>query len=530
MDLTRETSSVSLSFVILNAIFGAATLYIAYTLLLHPLRKYPGPLLGKITNLYAAVFAIDRRLHQEIWRNHKLYGSVVRIGPDRLVFESAAAMRDIYQNERLTKPSLYLSTQARPDKFSVWNALDRNLHHRQRRLVGQVTADASMRSFEPEMLEQVDVFLRQIGRNSGKPLNMEKRCSYLSYDIIGLLALGYALHLQTIEKSRFLLDLFARANHCMNVYMQLPFIAHYRLHNYLNKVLQPRRAEMTQFIKKMFQSRIVDDIHEKRDLYSVLSNRASVNIKADDDVRQFDVWYEIFFFIIAGGDTSSTALCSVLFYLARHQRCYDKLASEVRKSFQHGHEIRNARLGDLEYLRACINEALRMSPPVPGTLWRRLAPDEEKNGPLVIDGHVIPPGTNVGINIYSLHHNETYFEEPFVYKPERWLDGRETGNQNNTKTTLHDAFGAFSLGSRGCSGKSTAYMEIGLTLVKVLWYFDFEAPQTTLRSIGEDQRGEFRVHDIFTTAHDGPYLIFSPRETFHNDLAPVNPAEKGGRL
>lgn len=115
-----------------------------------------------------------------------------------------------------------------------------------------------------------------------------------------------------------------------------------------------------------------------------------------------------------GGDTSSTALCSVLFYLARHQRCYDKLASEVRKSFQHGHEIRNARLGDLEYLRACINEALRMSPPVPGTLWRRLAPDEEKNGPLVIDGHVIPPGTNVGINIYSLHHNEVRLNLPLL--------------------------------------------------------------------------------------------------------------------
>ncbi len=47
-----------------------------------------------------------------------------------------------------------------------------------------------------------------------------------------------------------------------------------------------------------------------------------------------------------------------------------------------------------------------MSPPTPGTLWRCLAPEEEGRGPFVVDGHVIPQGTKVGVNIYSLHHNE----------------------------------------------------------------------------------------------------------------------------
>lgn len=47
-----------------------------------------------------------------------------------------------------------------------------------------------------------------------------------------------------------------------------------------------------------------------------------------------------------------------------------------------------------------------MSPPTPGTLWRHLAPEEEGRGPFVVDGHVIPNGTMVGVNAYSLHHNE----------------------------------------------------------------------------------------------------------------------------
>ena len=47
-----------------------------------------------------------------------------------------------------------------------------------------------------------------------------------------------------------------------------------------------------------------------------------------------------------------------------------------------------------------------MSPPVPGTLWRQQASDDYGDKPIVIDGHVIPRGTYVGVNTYALHHNE----------------------------------------------------------------------------------------------------------------------------
>ncbi|KAF2802361.1 cytochrome P450 [Mytilinidion resinicola] len=77
--------------------------------------------------------------------------------------------------------------------------------------------------------------------------------------------------------------------------------------------------------------------------------------------------------------------------------------------------------------------------------------------PLVIDSHVIPQGTIVGVNIYCIHHNAKYFPDPFTFKPERWLLDEQTNTSEEAKLvmrTISDAFTLFSGGSRGCAGKS----------------------------------------------------------------------------
>ena len=155
-----------------------------------------------------------------------------------------------------------------------------------------------------------------------------------------------------------------------------------------------------------------------------------------------------------------------------------------------------------------------MSPPVPGTLWReRLAQDGDE--PWVVDGHVVPPGVQVGVNTYALHHNEEYFPEPFVYRPERWL--------SNEATSHRAAFIPFTLSARVCAGKAMAYREVGLTVAKTLWYFDFECPsgdgaaQADARCTNDN--GEFFLEDVFTCVHKGPYLTFKTRGNFWRELS-----------
>ncbi|KAI0886534.1 cytochrome P450 [Annulohypoxylon maeteangense] len=491
-------------------------LYVGYQVLLHPLRSYPGPLIAKLTNGYTGFFAFKRILHIEIWRTHEKHGPVVRIGPDRLVFNSATAMRDIYQNERVTKAPIYLATQSKPGAFSLWNALDRDLHRRKRKLVGRTTTDASMRAFEPSMIEQVDIFIKHLANDKHQATDVKTRCSYLSFDIVGLLSFGYSLHLQTNEENQFLVEQLVRGNHRMNTFMQIPIIPRYKLQLYINKFFQQEREKTARLMETMIRSRMAEDVHAKRDLYSHVAD--AINAKDDDSLRLGDLWYEAFFFIIAGGDTSATAMSATFFYLSRNPRCYEKLATEIRTTFQSADQICGSKLAGCQYLRACIDESLRMSPPSPGTLWRHLAPEEEGGRPFIVDGHVIPKGTKVGVNTYSLHHNEEYFPEPFTYNPDRWLIKGDSDEGATTRKAMHDAFAAFSIGSRGCAGKPTAYLEISLALAKTLWYFDFETAPGDLGDVGVGQRGEFHLYDIFTSTHDGPYLVFKPRDSFVEDF------------
>jgi len=230
-------------------------------------------------------------------------------------------------------------------------------------------------------------------------------------------------------------------------------------------------------------------------------------------------------FLSAAGSTVTTALSATFFYLSRNQDAYQKLADEIRSTFTSSMEIRGTALAGCTYLRASIDEAMRLSPPAPGILWRDLAPDDDYSQPFVVDGHVIPPNTVVGVNTYSLHHNEDYFPDAFAYRPERWLTSSDFSPEE--KKIMREAFAPFSVGSRGCAGKAMAYLESSLVLAKTLWYFDFESTSGELGEVGagkvgleegRERRDEFQLYDTFGSSHDGPYLRFVARGDFWKDL------------
>lgn len=192
---------------------------------------------------------------------------------------------------------------------------------------------------------------------------------------------------------------------------------------------------------------------------------------------------------------------------------YKRLADEIRTTFSSTADIRGGpKLTSCRYLRACIDEALRISPPVTGTPWRELYPDQQGR-PLVVDGHVVPPGTQVGVCFYSLHHNEKYFADPFAFRPERWL----VDDQAQLRL-MNSAFCAFSVGPRGCAGKAMAYLEASLVVAKTIWAFDFEpAPGGKTgggapgKREGRRREDEFQLYDIFASVHAGPELVFTLR-------------------
>ncbi|XDG06326.1 hypothetical protein ABKA04_005941 [Annulohypoxylon sp. FPYF3050] len=499
-------------------------------LFFHPLRNYPGPLLARFTDAYGGFFAIKKCLHLVTYHNFQKYGPVVRQGPNRLVFNTVTALHDIYLNPRVTKGSSYRRSQMRAKYPSIINAIDKNQHRRKRKVIGQALTERSMRTFEPTMESQIDVFLELIlaAAQDGTVVNMTERCQRLGVDVIGLLAFGHHFDTQTAEGFRFVPAVIDAMSWRISTYMQFPLLS------YFERPLALLGAR--QFIKfgnavgAMIQTRMAQDKNAHHDLYSMVADNIG---KGQQGLYYGELWPEAILFIMAGGATTATTMSALFFYLSRNPQCYATLAAEIRSTFRSASEIRSGpQLNSCTYLRACIDETLRMSPPSLTSLWREQDAGDDSGQPFIVDGHVIPRGTQVGVSLYSIMHNEEYFPDSFTFKPERWLDPPEgnpveTEKEKEARATMRKAFTPFLIGDRACAGRAMAYMEASLTLARSLWFFDFEAAPgkagrvgggTAGRTDGRGRPGEFQLYDIFVAEHQGPNLIFRTRSDFWKEL------------
>jgi len=92
-------------------------------------------------------------------------------------------------------------------------------------------------------------------------------------------------------------------------------------------------------------------------------------------------------FLIAGSETTATLLSGVTYLLLKNPEVYNKLVTQIRGKFQRQSEITIEEVNNMEYLIACLQEALRYYPPVP-TGFPRVVP----KGGDTISGRFIPEG------------------------------------------------------------------------------------------------------------------------------------------
>lgn len=175
--------------------------------------------------------------------------------------------------------------------------------------------------------------------------------------------------------------------------------------------------------------------------------------------------------IHAGSDTTALTLSAATFYLSHNPAVLSRLQSEIRRAFPSASSIRSGpALTELTYLRAVIDETLRLSPAVPSHLPREVMP-----GGIDIDDHHFAAGTVVGVAPWTIHHNPAYYPEPFTFNPDRWIASSSSASEDSV-ALARAAFCPFSIGPRGCAGKRIAYLEVSLALATLLWTYDVRLP------------------------------------------------------
>lgn len=207
---------------------------------------------------------------------------------------------------------------------------------------------------------------------------------------------------------------------------------------------------------------------------------------------------ELRFLIGAGGDTTSTTLAATLYYITRNPEALRKVQAEIRSTFSDVNDIVSGpKLSSCHYLRAVIEEALRLAPAVPSALKRRTTV------PLIIGDIAVPANTDVAVAAWGIHRSEAYFTEANKFKPERWLPEHTSKEKLDLMKT---GFAPFSLGNRGCIGRNMAYNELSIGLGRLYWTCDMRllAGDET----GNDGNDHFDLIDCYITRKTGPMVEF----------------------
>eukprot|EP00039_Didymoeca_costata_P012152 m.173902 g.173902 ORF g.173902 m.173902 type:complete len:509 (+) comp15397_c0_seq8:109-1635(+) len=177
---------------------------------------------------------------------------------------------------------------------------------------------------------------------------------------------------------------------------------------------------------------------------------------------------EIKTFLLAGHETSAAMLTWSIFELTQNPSCAQKLVAEAKAVFGQGrakpsggNEFESLplpgkeKLADLQYTISSLKESLRLHTLVPVVAREALADD-------VIDGHTIPAGTKILINIKHIHLNEKLWKDPKQYQPERFQEKFEMYH-----------FNAFINGPRNCLGQHLALLETRIVLALLMLRFKF---------------------------------------------------------
>ncbi|KAH8687912.1 cytochrome P450 monooxygenase [Tricladium varicosporioides] len=521
MLLGQLLSGISLASIAIGPLLLITLLFTVisiYNYFLHPLRHIRGPLLCKLTPWVQLYHGISGDRHLWLHDLHKKYGSHVRVAPNFVSVNTVDGLHDIYgHGKKVKKADFYNAFPAIKGVYNTHNAIDKTLHGRKRRVLSQAFSDNALKGMEELMIVHIQQFSSILSNKDavGGSRNLSDWFSYLSYDVMGELCFGKSFDMLINGARRGVIALVDRAafrHYVCGLWMPLDSW-------HLDQLLIPKITRdrwnfiMNSRVEAQARAKARTEAgHEaKKDFFYYLLNAKDPETGAGFSMQE--LWAEANVLMIAGSDTTSTSLTATIFYLVRNPNAMAKVQKEIDAAFSNVDEIVSGQtLNSLEYLKACIDEAMRLAPPVPASIPREVLP-----GGATIDGVFFPPGANVGTPAFSIHRNPSYYHEPLKFIPERWIEGAtcESPISGELWTTTKDsvelgrkAFCPFSIGPRGCIGKGMALMELRITLARIIFMFEMHG----VDGEGEDSEGNLAMVDHFTSQKTGPNVRFRARE------------------
>lgn len=414
-----------------------------YNLYLHPLRNFPGPKAWAASRIPHSYGIIRGEIHKDILRLHETYGDVVRVSPNELAFQNVEAWEEIYGHRKGAQKGDENAKDPQFYGFHRGNIIGSNRedHSRWRRILSHGFSQKALVEQQPLIMGYVDLLISRLRTHSAggsKPVEMTSWYNWTAFDIIGDLAFGEPFF--CLEKSvqhpwiTFIFE-SVKGNVLNAEISRIPIVSTILKWLMTGKAME-KQQEMFQLTSTNIKKRMELTVSRPDIIEAMISKNGT-----DLQMTWEEILNNVNILIVAGSETTATALSGTTYYLATNPEPLAKLVAEVRAAFQSEDEINIHSVQQLTYLSAVISESLRVFPPATIALPRVAAAGSQVNG------RHIPQGTVMGLWLWPATHSERNFVEPKKFIPERWL-GQDPKYANDKRQLSQP----FSVGPRNCIG------------------------------------------------------------------------------
>ncbi|CAK7204233.1 hypothetical protein SEUCBS139899_006988 [Sporothrix eucalyptigena] len=446
------------------------------------LSAFPGPRLASFSYGWMAYAALSGRMWEIYYRKATLrYGSVVRIGPGELLTSDPALIRRLSatRQPQYRRSDWYNPNRLDPYEHSMFSLRDDVAHDR----LKARTAAAYAGRENPALEAEVDAVLKQLidvirtryttGATPGqpaKPLDLAVMSQYFTLDSITKVAFGQSFgFLEREEDVHSYLQSIQGIAPIMQMSSEVPFLNSIVTSPTILKLGGPKVTDkdgIGRMMGEIVAERFIPDAKDRRDMLGAFVRNG---------LTQRECETEALFQIIAGSDTTATAIRMTLLYIMTTPRVHTRLRAEVDAAFADMPDdeiVPNAKAEVLPYLQGVVLEGLRMHPPFVGLPFKEVPPQ----GDTLEDGRFVPGGTRIAPSIWALTRRKDVFgEDSDVFRPERWIvdnsNEEESERVQNMRRTVDLIFG---YGRWACAGKVLAFLEINKTLVEMMRRFELQ--------------------------------------------------------
>ncbi|XP_052505161.1 steroid 21-hydroxylase [Budorcas taxicolor] len=319
-------------------------------------------------------------------------------------------------------------------------------------------------SMEPWVEQLTQEFCERMRVQAGAPVTIQKEFSLLTCSIICYLTFGDKEDTLVHAFHDCVQDLMKTWDHwSIQILDMVPFLRLFPNPGLwrLKKAVENRDHMVEKQLRRHKESMVAGQWRDMMDYMLQGVGRQRVE-EGPGQLLEGHVHMSVVDLFIGGTETTASTLSWAVAFLLHHPEIQRRLQEELDRELGPGASCSRVTYKDrarLPLLNATIAEVLRLRPVVP------LALPHRTTRPSSIFGYDIPEGMVVIPNLQGAHLDETVWEQPHEFRPDRFL---EPGA--NTSAL------AFGCGARVCLGESLARLELFVVLLRLLQAFTLLPP------------------------------------------------------